>query len=166
MSPEMQSRIFAHTQAVARHFIAWKGALPSLIPFVAYSIGESAPSPDEIENFLKRNSTQEELLQRWETVLRRSLDGSWRLVCLAVPDNVNIARQRLSHFPVSRGTSCRWCSQDEHIFAADELKPVLDANLVPVAGSYCHPTGCMASWLLMQNFVNRADAKSEREKLI
>lgn len=137
MNPEMQLKVYAHTQAVARQFMAWRGSLESLIVFIVYSMGESAPPPDRLDNFLRRESTQTTLAGRYETALFRASDKTFRLICLATTTDPNTARKRLAHLPVSRSTQCAHCLIDEKGFANIDLVPELDVYRLPT-GRYLH----------------------------
>lgn len=154
-----ESRILAHTQHVARRFIAWKGTLDALVEFVSHSMGADAPTAAQLDNFLRRPETQRILQAHYETALWKAADKTYRLVALAVPTDPEVARRRLVRFPAST-TQCRWCQIDEKGFAHLELKPELDIRREQVPASYLHPN-CQRSWLHMRALVERAETAKE-----
>lgn len=148
-------KILAHIQHVARHFIAWRGALSSLTTFIIYDMGEEAPAPEVLDLFLRKTETQDELLRHFETGLWCASDKTYRLVCLAPPTNPEVAKRRLTYRP-SSPTQCRWCSIDEKRHAETDLIPELDLKGEPVvAGSRLHPA-CLRPWKLMRALVDSA----------
>lgn len=155
MAPELEARILAHTQAVARNFLAWRGSLESLIPFIVYSMGTDAPSPEDLDLFLRKESTQRLLQSKYETALWKATDKTYRLICIAIPLDPEVVKRRLARFPTSTN-QCRFCQIDEKSFAYLELKPELDIRRELVPASYLHPH-CQRSWLLMRALVERAD---------
>lgn len=153
---EYEEKVFAHIQAVARQFNAWRGTLPALIEFVRYSIGPSAPTAEQLDNFLRRESTQRTLVN-YEVGLWRATDKTYRLVSLAVPTDPAVAQRRLQYRPLSTN-QCRWCHIDEKSFANLDLRPELDIRRELVPASYLHPQ-CTHSWLLMRALVEREQIK-------
>jgi len=146
-------KVLAHVQHVARHFIAWRGHLPALIKFVAYSLGDDAPEDSRLDNFLRRESTQETLRLHYETGLWIAPDKTWRLVCLAVPDDPAVAKRRLNNRPTS-ASQCRWCHIDEKSRDLLALKPELNIRREHIAGSYLHPI-CQRSWMLLYDIAEQ-----------
>lgn len=146
MTPEIEARIYAHTQFTARHMAAWKSpSLQKIVEFIKYLIGPDAPPADRLDNFLRRESTQKELASKWETGLWKASDGSWRLICLATTCVPETARLRLARRPKSTN-QCRHCWIDEGgKFASLELKPERDIRGEIVPASFLHPV-CARSW--------------------
>lgn len=153
MAPELELKVLAHIQAVARQFLVWRGSLPSLIEFIVYSMGAEAPSDDRLDVFLRKEQNQRLLQANFETALWRAADKTYRLVCLAVPTDPAVAARRLSRFPAST-SQCRFCQIDEKGLAHIELKPELDIRRDLVPASYLH-LNCMRAWLLMRDLVDR-----------
>lgn len=151
-----EQKIYAHVQAVARQFNAWRGSLPALIEFVRYSMGPSAPPAEQLDNFLRRESTQRALIS-YEVGLWRASDKTYRLVSLAVPTDPAVAKRRLEYRPLSTD-QCRWCHIDERSFAHLDLKPELNIRRDLVPASFLHPV-CMHSWLLCRALVERESIK-------
>ncbi|WP_085275254.1 hypothetical protein [Pseudogulbenkiania subflava] len=154
MDADLQLKVLAHVKFVAMHYFAFKGSLETIITFVAYSMGSDSPSPDRLDNFLRRAETQRRLENEFETALFMDTAKVWHLVSLVVPMDVAIARRRLNHRPISPGTQCRWCLADSKGFAGQELKPELDIYRQPVPGSFLHPQ-CMRPWLAMRALCDR-----------
>lgn len=162
MNKELINR---HIQAVAIQFISYSGTLSALAKFITHSMGDSAPSLEEVTHYLSKEETQKELL-KWEVGLFKNTIGSWSLVSLATPPTIEGMRYRLDHFPVSN-TCCRWCLQDAKRLAHIELVPELNIHGLPVHRSLLHRGGCMQAWLTMRNQVARADAApTKRESLL
>ena len=147
-----EAKVFAHVQAVARQFNAWRGTLPALIVFIRYSMKADAPPADRLDHFLRKESTQRALID-YEVGLWRATDKTYRLVSLAVTSDPAVAQRRLNYRPLSTG-QCRWCHIDERSLASLELKPELDIHRNLVMASYLHPV-CMHSWLLCRALVER-----------
>lgn len=156
MSPETELKVLAHVQHVAFHFVAWRGALSSLITFVSYSFGPGAPSPGEIDLFLRRKEVQELLSAKYDVGLWRAVDKSYRLVSLAPVTDISAAQRRLKHHPTNPGSQCRFCEIDEKGFANIELLPERDIHGEIVVASRCHVL-CMKPWRLMRALVARAE---------
>ncbi|UVJ44997.1 hypothetical protein NVV94_05285 [Pseudomonas sp. LS1212] len=154
MTLEQQLILLAHIQFTARHFIALRVTLEKLIELIAYSIGTAAPDADQIRNFLIKESTQKTLESEWETALWRSADRnqSWRLICLAVTADPEVAKRLLARRPPSPDC-CAFCWQDEKGFT-DALKPELDIYNNPVSGVHLHRQ-CSRPWHLMRALVAR-----------
>lgn len=159
MDPETQLLALAHVQTVARQFLAWRGSLEALIAFVAYSMGESAPSPERLDNFLRRESTQTTLAGQYETALYRATDKTYRLICLATTTDPVIACKRLAHRPASPGTQCAFCLIDEKGFASIELQPELDVYRLLVPGRYLHRC-CQRPWARLRALAERTESES------
>lgn len=156
MEPTLRQKILAHVQFVAMHYSAFKGSLETIIAFVAYSMGDAAPSPDRLDNFLRRAETQRTLENEFDVALWRGADKEWHLISLVVPVDIAVCRRRLDHRPTSPGTQCRWCLQDSKGFAHLELKPELDIYRNPVPASMLHPQ-CLRPWQLMRALVEREE---------
>lgn len=153
-----EEKIYAHVQAVARQFNAWRGNLPALVEFVRYSMKADAPPADRLDIFLRKETTQRALIG-YEVGLWRATDKTYRLVSLAVTSDPEVARRRLNYRPFSTD-QCRWCHIDERRLAPLELKPELDIHRNLVPASYLHPI-CMHSWLLCRALVEREQTKRE-----
>ena len=147
-----------HIQAVARHMLAWRGSLESLITFVRYSLKSDTPTAATLDNFLRREDVQRELQAHWEVSLYRATDKSYRLIDLSIPVDPEVARRRINDFPAST-TQCRYCKIDERSLAPIELRPELNIYREPVPRSMLHP-GCMRSWLALRALVDRENAKN------
>lgn len=165
MNVEQQPLLLAHIQYVARHFIAYRGSLEKLVELIRYSIGEAASEPEQIRNFLMRESTQKTLELEYETALWCSADRSksWRLICLAVKTDPEVAKRLLARKPPS-SDCCSFCWQDER-GAMDALKPEVDIYGNPVPGVYLHRQ-CSRPFKLMRDLVARAQTTPVRESLI
>ncbi|MNE58078.1 hypothetical protein D3C80_1530900 [compost metagenome] len=101
-----------------------------------------------------RESTQATLETLYETALWQSADRSksWRLVCLATPDDPQVAARLLKRKPHSTDC-CNFCFQDERgVYNA--LKPELDVYGNVVAGVSLHRQ-CSRPWTYMRNLVMR-----------
>lgn len=146
-----------HLQALAIHFVSYKGPLPALAGFVKHSMGEFAPPISLIEIALRRESIQKELID-WEVSLFSDTRGLFHLVNVSPERDVEIARRRLNSFPVNT-SSCRWCRADSRTLSHLELVPELDIHGHPVHRSRLHRGGCMRAWLLMRDLVEHADKK-------
>lgn len=156
---DAELRIIGYVQHVARRFIAWRGSLDALIPFISHSMGSDAPPAERLDSFLRRPETQRILQADYETALWKATDKTYRLVALAVPTDPEVARRRLARFPSSTN-QCRWCQIDEKNFSPLELKPELDIRREQVPASYLHPN-CQRSWLHMRALVERAETAKE-----
>jgi hypothetical protein len=153
----MNELILRHTQAVAIQFISYRGSLDALANFVAHSMGEAAPSMEEITHCLKKAETHKELL-RYDVGLWRNTLGDWSLVSLATPPTIENMRYRLDRFPTSN-TQCRWCLQDSKRLVHLDLIVEKDIRGEPVHNSRCHVV-CMRPWLTMRQQVARAPVKA------
>lgn len=154
LDEQTQLILLAHIQFVARYYVALRCPLDKLIEFIRYAIGEAAPAPDRIRNFLMRESTQRTLELTYETALWQSADRAktWRLICLATPDDPQVAARLLNRRPHS-ADCCNFCFQDERgVYNA--LKPELDIYDNVVAGVSLHRQ-CERPWKLMRNLVAR-----------
>ncbi|MHC8382656.1 hypothetical protein [Pseudomonas sp. LB3P14] len=156
--------LLAHTQYVAKYYQAYRGSLDKLIELIRYSIGEAAPEPERVRNFLQKESTQRTLELMYETALWRSSDRtkSWRLVCLATQTDPEVAKRLLAKRPPS-SDCCSFCWADE--------RGVLDA-LIPELDIYGNPTTvrlhrqCSRPWKLHRDLVARAQTAPVRESLL
>lgn len=155
MNIDLQLILLAHIQFTARHFLALRCTLDKLIELVRYSIGEAAPTTDEIRNFLLKESTQKTLELEHETALWCSSDRnkSWRLICLATTADPEVAKRLLNRKPPS-SDCCAFCWQDEKGFT-DALKPELDIYGNQIAGCYLHRP-CARPWKYLRDLVARA----------
>ena len=155
MTPEQQQTVLAHTQYVARFYVALRQPLAKIVELISYSIGPDAPPAEDVARFLRLDSTQRELELHWETALWCSADinKSWRLICLAVPDNVQDAATLLAR-PVPP-SSCAFCHQSEPGFTKLVLQPELDLTNTPVGSIYLHRQ-CQRPWRLLRDIVARA----------
>ncbi|WP_095195869.1 hypothetical protein [Pseudomonas sp. Irchel 3A7] len=164
MNTEQQLILLAHIQFTARHFIALRCPLDKLIELVRYSIGEAAPAPDQVRNFLLKESTQKTLELGWEVAMWQSADRSksWRLISLATTSDPEVAKRLLARRPPS-SDCCAYCWQDER-GVLDALKPELDIYGKPVESLYLHRP-CTRPWKLMRDLVARAGT-TKRESLL
>ncbi|WP_454842629.1 hypothetical protein [Pseudomonas hormoni] len=155
--------LLAHTQYVAKFYQAYRGSLEKLIELIRYSIGEAAPAPDRVKNFLLKESNRTILEQQYETALWRSSDRSksWRLVCLATQTDPQVAARLLAKRPPS-SDCCFFCWADER-GVLDALIPELDIYGKPTT-AYLHRQ-CMRPWKLHRDLVARAQTKT-KESLI
>ena len=151
-------KVLSHLQGVARQFNAYAAALPDIIRYLRFSLGDEAPPADRLDNFLRRKSTQDLLLLKYETGLWLATDKRYRLVCMAVPADPAIAIKRLTFKPLG-ANSCRWCMLQER-FMDLELKPDLDVQRNHTAGSYVHPN-CQRSWNRLKALAECTPAKRE-----
>lgn len=165
MNIETQLVVMAHIQVTARHFLALRCQLEKLIELVRYSIGEAAPDPEQIRNFLLKESTQKTLETEWETALWQSADRnkSWRLICLAVKPDPEVAKRLLARRPPSNDC-CAFCWQDER-GVLDALKPELDIFGNSLAGLYLHRQ-CARPWNLLRDLVARDQTAPAKESLL
>lgn len=132
--------VLAHTQHVARHFLAYRGPLEELVDLVLKSMGEDPGEADAVSRFLRRSHVQLLLQNHYETALWRGIDGGWNLVSQALPSDSATARRRLQQRPPNSGSMCAFCFLDEREHAARALVPELDACSNPVPGVRLHPT--------------------------
>ena len=144
-----------HTQTVCIQFISYRGTMEALAGYVTHSMGEQAPSITDVIHYLIKAETHKELLN-WDVGIWRNTDGSWSLVSLATPPDIEQMRYRLEHFPISN-TQCRWCLQDAKRLAHIDLIAEKCIRGLPVFNSRCH-VACMKPWLTMRNQVARYDA--------
>lgn len=156
--------LLAHTQYVAKFYQAYRGSLEKLIELIRYSIGESAPAPERVRNFLMRESNQKILEQFWETGLWRSSDRtkSWRLVCLATQTDPEVAARLLAKKP-SSSDCCSFCWADER-GVLDALIPLADVYGKPIPNVRLHPQ-CVRPYKLHLDLVMRAQTPT-KESLI
>ncbi|WP_156156574.1 hypothetical protein [Pseudomonas tussilaginis] len=159
--------LLAHTQYVAKFYQAYRGPLEKLIELIRYSIGEAAPAPDRVRNFLMRESTQRTLEQEWETALWRSADRtkSWRLVCLATQTDPEVAARLLAKRPPSPDC-CSFCWADERGVMGALISEIdLYGNEVPAVRLHRQ---CARPWKLHRDLVARASgaASNIRESLL
>ncbi|MNJ40904.1 hypothetical protein D3C77_358090 [compost metagenome] len=154
MNSETQLIVMAHVQFTARHFLAYRGPLEKLIELIRYSIGEAAPAPEQISNFLRREETQRTLETEWEVSLWRSSDrsNSWRLISLAFNADLEVCKRRINKRPPS-SDCCAYCWQDERGFI-DALKPELDVYGNAIGGIYLH-RACSRPWGQMRHIAER-----------
>lgn len=151
-------KVLSHLQGLARQFNAYAAPLADIIRYLSFSLGDDAPPTDRLDNFLRRKSTQDLLLLKYETGLWLATDKRYRLVCMAVPADPTIAIKRLAFKPVDCNM-CRWCMLQER-FIDLELKPDLDVYRNPISGSYLHPS-CQRSWNRLKALAERAGNQKE-----
>jgi hypothetical protein len=161
-----QTVLLAHTQYVAKFYQSYRGSLEKLIELIRYSIGESAPEPDRVRNFLMRESNQRILELEYETALWRSADRnkSWRLVCLATQTDPEVAKRLLAKRPPS-ANCCSFCWQDES-GVLDALIPELDIYGKPVNPTVRLHRQCARPWKLHRDLVARAQAPVKKASLL
>ncbi|UVJ45071.1 hypothetical protein NVV94_05675 [Pseudomonas sp. LS1212] len=150
MNSELINR---HVQACAIQFISYSGTMRALAGYVQHSMGDNAPSIEELTRYLQRPETHKELL-KYEVGLWRDTLGNWCLVSLATPPTLEGMRYRLEHFPVSN-TCCRWCLLDSKRLAHIDLIYEKDIRNEPVPRSLLHKI-CMKPWLSMRTQVARS----------
>ena len=151
METLIQRLILAHAQFVARHYLALRCSGDKLVELVRHSIGADAPGADEILLFLRREDTQRILESEHETALWISCDHhkTWRLICLAVTNDIERARKRINKRPPPE--SCSFCWQSDPV---DQL--VAEKNLYnEPSGALLHKQ-CLRSWQLLRNLTERA----------
>lgn len=163
MTSEQQLSLLSHIAYCAKFYIALRCSLDKMIELIRYSIGEAAPEPDQIRNFMMKESTQRLLESTYETALWRSNDRnkSWRLISLAVKPDPEVAQRRLNKKPPSP-QCCGFCWQDESIYA-DALNPELDVYNQPT-GIYLHRQ-CSRPFKLLRDLVARAP-NNRKESLL
>lgn len=146
--------LLAHTQYVAKFYQVYRGPMEKLIELIRYSIGDAAPAPDRVKNFLLKESNRTILEREYETALWRSADRtkSWRLVCLATQTDPQVAARLLAKRPPS-SDCCFFCWADER-GVLDALIPELDIYGKPTT-AYLHRQ-CMRPWKLHRDLVARA----------
>lgn len=157
--------LLAHTQYVAKFYQAYRGSLEKLIELIRYSIGEAAPEPERVRNFLQKESTQRTLELEYETALWRSADRtkSWRLVCLATQTDPEVAKRLLAKRPPS-SDCCSFCWADER-GVLDALIPLMDVYGRPIPNVRLHPQ-CTRPYKLHLDLVARAQTAKSKEDLI
>lgn len=164
LDEQTQLTLLAHIQVTARHFVALRCSLDKLIELIRYNVGEAAPAPDRIRTFLLREGTRQTLELEYETALWESADRAktWRLICLATPDDPQVASRLLNRRPHS-ADCCNFCFQDERgVYNA--LKPELDIYGNPVAGVSLHRQ-CERPWKQLRNLVARSGASYDDTKV-
>ncbi|MBU3055847.1 hypothetical protein [Pseudomonas indica] len=156
--PQLTAVLMSHIQGLAMRYGALKTDLPKLAELLAYSIGEAAPSADELMRFMRLESVQRELESRWDVWLEQSADKAktWRLVNLAMPADPQRAAARLKARP-QQADSCTWCwlAEPGH---RGVLQPYRDLNGRAVGGVHLH-RACKAAWTRLENMVMRSDEK-------
>ncbi|WP_024301975.1 hypothetical protein [Pseudogulbenkiania sp. MAI-1] len=167
MDAATKLKLYAHIQHVARHFSAWKGGIESLVAYINYDLGADAIEPAQLENFLRRAENQRELEAHYETALWQGPNKQFRLVCLAITDDPQIAKRRLEHFPADKRRQCAFCYIDEGQFVdlGLELFPELDLRREIVPGRYLHNC-CRRPWAQLRLLAERADAEPDKESLL
>lgn len=155
MKVEDELTILAHTQFVARFYMALKCPLSKMVELIRHSIGSSTPPAEAVELFLRKESTRDKLEQAFETALFESSDRNrtWRLICLATPTDVETCKERLGKKLPSQD-ACAFCWISEYGHDREMFKPELDPYQNPVPGIYLH-RNCIRSWRRMRNIVER-----------
>lgn len=157
MKDQQKEVVLAHAQHVARHFAALATSIEKIVELVRHSIGEAAPSADEVSLFLRRESTIRELEYHRETALFQSADigKTWRLISLAVQTDPVKAAALLARRPPSTHF-CSFCWVDEGRSADKELlvpeKDIYGAVVSPVM---LHKQ-CVRPWMALRAVVENA----------
>ncbi|MFW0758932.1 hypothetical protein ACN1C3_30180 [Pseudomonas sp. H11T01] len=165
LSAEQQQCLLSHLQFTAKHFQAFRGNFEKLVELVRYSVGEAAPDANAIGDFLRLEETQKTLELSYETALWRSADHnkSWRLICLAIKADPEVAKRRLARRPPST-ESCSFCWQNETGFTEFVLQPEKDIYGNAIPGVYLHRQ-CSRPWKLMRDLVARAQTTTKENLL-
>lgn len=153
MNAEEKAIVIAHTQFVARYYVALKTSIEKIVELVRHSIGAAAPDADQISLFLRREATRKNLEYSHETALWQSTDAnkSWRLVCLAVQTDPKKAAYLLTRRPPS-AKHCSHCWIDESYCAEPPLIPEKDIYGAAVDNIHLHPQ-CLRPWTAMRRVV-------------
>ena len=159
MDSETKLLILAHTQMVARHFLALRCDGLKIVELIRHSIGTEAPPADITLNFLRREKTQQTLEREYETALWVSTDAnkSWRLICLATPTSPADALARLNRKPPDPNC-CSWCWQAEPGYRKENLVVELDI-MGNETGARLHPA-CVRPWNIMRRMVERSNMRN------
>lgn len=148
--------VLAHTQHVARHYAVLSTGIDKIVELVRHSIGEAAPSADEVSIFLRREATIKELEHNRETALFQATDANktWRLISLAVQTDPVKARALLERRPPS-SEFCFFCWIDESR-SADKETLVLEKDLYgeAVPSVRLHKQ-CVRPWLALRAVVEK-----------
>lgn len=157
MKDAQKETVLAHCQHVARHFQALATSIDKICELVRHSIGEAAPSADEISLFLRRESTMKELEHHRETALFQSADTNkqWRLISLAVQADPTKAAALLARRPPS-SYFCSFCWIDEgRSFDREDLVLEKDLYGEAVDNVRLHKQ-CVRPWLALRAVVENA----------
>lgn len=152
MKDQQKEVVLAHTQHVSRHFAALATSIDRIVELVRHSIGEAAPSADEISLFLRRESTMKELEHHRETALFQSADiaKQWRLISLAVQTDPVKAAALLARRPPS-SYFCSFCWVDEgRSFDREFLVPEKDIYGVAVSPPVLLHKQCVKPWMALR----------------
>lgn len=144
--------VLSHTQHVARHFQALATSIDKVVEMVRHSIGEGAPSAEEVSIFLRRESTAKELEHHRETALFQSADmgKQWRLISLAVQTDPVKAAALLARRPPS-SYFCSFCWVDEgRSFDRENLVPERDMYGEAVSPPVLLHKQCVRPWLALR----------------
>ena len=155
MKSEDQLTVLAHTQVVARHFLALRCSGEKIVELIRHSIGTQAPEPEQINNLLRREKIQKQLEAEYETAIWQSTDANktWRLICLATPTSPADAAARLNKRPPD-ANCCSWCWQSEPGYQKETLIPEIDIH-GRETGARLHPQ-CQRPWNTLSRLVERA----------
>lgn len=148
MNTAQKETVLAHTQHVARHFAALATSIDRICELVRHSIGEAAPSADEVSLFLRRESTARELEHNRETALFQSADvgKQWRLISLAVQTDPVKAAALLARRPPS-SYFCSFCwITEERSFDREFLVQEKDMYGVAVSPPVLLHKQCVRPW--------------------
>lgn len=161
MNADEKALVLAHTQYVARYYVALKTTMEKIVELVRHSIGAAAPDADQISLFLRREATRKTLEYGHETALWQSTDAnkSWRLVCLAVQSDPVKAKFLLNRRPPS-SKHCSHCWIDEAQCAELPLTPEKDIYGNAVENVYLHPQ-CLKPWLALRRVIELAGVTNE-----
>lgn len=160
MKDQQKEVVLAHTQHCARHFQALATSIDKIVELVRHSIGEAAPSADEVSLFLRRESTIKELEHHRETALFQSADAGkqWRLVSLAVQTDPVKAAALLARRPPSTHF-CSFCWISEERSADKELLvPEKDIYGEAVSPAHMLHKQCLRSWMALRAVVEKNHA--------
>lgn len=98
-----------------------------------------------IAQVLRRESTQRELAQLWETLLYRHTTGQYVLICTALPDNAKDAQTLTTRRLINSREACSFCGLVENSFAPIELTVALSPVGIPIPTERVH-LRCALSW--------------------
>lgn len=160
MKESQKAVVLAHCQHVARHFAVLSTSIDKIVELVRHSIGEAAPSAEEVSIFLRREATIKQLEYQHETALFQSSDPAktWRLISLAVQTDPTKAAALLARKPPS-AEFCNFCWSDESRSADKEtliLEKDIYGNAVPTVRLHKQ---CVRPWLALRAVVLGANSK-------
>lgn len=144
---DLDQKILAFAQYIARSMIVWSGPMDTLAKLIADAMAKHGieAAPARIATLLRRPAIRSLLSTHYETELFTATNGEERLVCTAVQTNPAAARKRLAQRPASPAHQCRFCLVYEDHPERD-LRPELHfVTREPIPGSFVHRR-CARSW--------------------